>query len=480
MPKEMSSSAAFTAIIAATNTLIEQYTAANPKSAAAFEAGKAAGIAGGTNRASVFYAPFPLTFVDAKDATAVTADGQKVTDLLGNFTAGLFGFSPTPVKDAVNKAMDHGHALGGAANLLEARVAREFTTRFPSVDLVRFTMTGTEANVYAINTARAVTGKNKIMIYDGAYHGAWIHGGKSAGPLDVPYEKITVPYGDADLIVEAIRANAEDLAAVLIEPVMVNPMTYLKVIAPKAYLQQIRAACTNVGCALIFDEVMTSRLAPGGAQELIGVTPDMTTFGKYIGGGFPIGAFGGTKAWMERHDPFHQQTINSGGTFNQNALCMAAAVAVFEQLWTPEQCIQHNARGERLRDAINNLAMQYNVPCQACGTGSLITLIWQSRIVLDDENHQLDIATTAAAYQAPTLFWFHMLLHHNFLAGSPKLNYLTLPTVLKDEDYERFLSALGEFFTTYKEPLALLAAETAPGIAQTEEEQNMRKERTFT
>jgi hypothetical protein len=124
--------------------------------------------------------------------------------------------------------------------------------------------------------------------------------------------------------------------------------------------------------------------------------------------------------------------------------------------------------------------MQYNVPCQACGTGSLITLIWQSRIVLDDENHQLDIATTAAAYQAPTLFWFHMLLHHNFLAGSPKLNYLTLPTVLKDEDYERFMSALGEFFTTYKEPLALLAAETAPGIAQTEEEQNMRKERTFT
>jgi glutamate-1-semialdehyde 2,1-aminomutase len=341
-------------------------------------------------------------------------------------------------------------------------------------------MTGTEANSYAINTARAVTGKSKIMIYDGAYHGAWIHGGKSAGPLDTPYEKITVPYGDADLIVEAIRDNAHDLAAVLIEPVMVNPMTYLKKVAPKAYLQKIREACTECGCALIFDEVMTSRLAPGGAQELIGVTPDLTTFGKYLGGGFPIGAFGGTTKWMERHDPFHPETINSGGTFNQNALCMAAATAVFEKLWTPEQCVEHNARGDRLRDAINRLAEFHGAPCQACGTGSLITLIWQKRrVIVDDDDdiqkHRLDIASTAAVYKTSTLFWFHMLQRHNFLAGSPKLNYLTLPTVLKEEDYERFLGALVEFFDAYKEPLALLAAETAPGLEPTEEEEQMRE-----
>lgn len=471
----MSSSPAFDALDAATQVLKAEYVTANPYSAAAFEAAKASGIAGGTNRASVFYSPFPLTFVSATQATAVTADGQHVTDLLGNFTAGLFGFSPTAVKDAVNKAMDNGHALGGAANLLEARVAKEFTNRFPSVDLVRFTMTGTEANTYAINTARAVTGKNKIMMYDGAYHGAWIHGGKSAGPLDTPYEKITVPYGDADLIVGAIHANADDLAAVLIEPVMVNPMTYLKKVAPKAYLQKIRDACTACDCALIFDEVMTSRLAPGGAQELIGVTPDMTTFGKYLGGGFPIGAFGGTHKWMERHDPFHPETINSGGTFNQNALCMAAATAVFEKLWTPEQCIEHNAKGDRLRKAINQLAEEHGAPCQACGTGSLITLIWQKRRVIYDDHadvrqHRLDISSAAAVYKASALFWFHMLQHHDFLAGSPKTNYLTLPTVLQDEDYARFLGALAEFFETYKQALTLLAVETAPGLEPSEEE----------
>jgi glutamate-1-semialdehyde 2,1-aminomutase len=477
MSNNKPSSGASAAITAATEQLIAEYVLANPKSAAAFAEAKAAGIAGGTNRASVFYSPFPLTFVDGREATAITADGQAVTDLVGNFTAGLFGFSPGPVKAAVNNAMDHGHALGGAPNLYEARVAREFTARFPSVEFVRFAMTGTEANVYAINTARAVTKKNKILMYDGAYHGAWLHGGKSAGPLDSPYEKIIVPYGDADLMVKAIRANADDLAAVLIEPVMVNPMCYLKAVSPKAYLQKIREACTEVGCALIFDEVMTSRLAPGGAQELVGVIPDMTTFGKYIGGGLPFGAFGGTKRWMERHDPLHPQTINSGGTFNQNALSMAAADAVFKHLWSPEQCVAHNARGDQLREDINQLALQHSVPCQACGTGSLITLIWQNRKVINDDadgKTALDIAAVPAVFQAPTLFWFHMLLRHNFLAGAPRVNYLTLPTALKDEDYQRFLSAVSEFFTTYKEPLALLAAESATGVAPTKGELSLR------
>lgn len=479
----MSSSPAFTALKAATRVVKDEYVASNPKSAAAFEEGKAAGIAGGTNRASIYYSPFPLTFVDAREATAITADGQHVTDLLGNFTAGLFGYSPTPVKEALHEAMESGHALGGAANLNEARVARAFTTRFPSVELVRFTMTGTEANSYAIHTARAVTGKTKVMMYDGAYHGAWIHGGRSAGPLDTPYEKIIVPYGDADLIVDAIRANADDLAAVIMEPVMVNPMVYLKKVAPTAYLQKIREACTKYNCALIFDEVMTSRLAPGGAQELVGVTPDMSTFGKYLGGGFPIGAFGGTRRWMERHDPLHPQTINSGGTFNQNALCMAAANAVFEKLWTPAQCIEHNAKGDRFRDAINQLAKTHDAPCQACGTGSLITMIWQKRRVINDDdedikNHRLDVAPLRAVGQASTLFWFHMLQRHSILAGSPMFNYLTLPTALTDEDYQRFLAALEEFFVEYKEPLALLASETAPGLAQSEEEKMIREQVT--
>lgn len=474
----MSPSPALTAIKAAIQPLEEEYRTANPKSGAAFENAKASGVAGGTNRASIFYTPFPLTFVDASEATAITADGQHITDFLGNYTAGLFGFSPEPVREAVKNAMDNGHALGGAPNLIEAKVAKAFTSRFAAMDLVRFSNTGTEANSYAINTARAVTGKNKIMMYDGAYHGAWIHGGKMAGPLDTPYEKVIVPYGDARLISQAIHDNADELAAFIMEPVMVNPLVYLKQVAPKQYLQTIREACTQAGCALIFDEVMTSRLSPGGAQELIGVAPDLTTFGKYYGGGFPFGGFGGTKPWMERHDPVHPDTINSGGTFNQNALCMTAVDAVLEHLWTPEQCHAHNAKGDRFREAINDLARTHNVPCQACGTGNLITLIWQQRPVVqgadaDAVSHRLNLAPQRAVFETPKLFWFFMLQKHNILAGSPKLNYLTLPTALEDSDYERFLGALADYFDTYKEELALLASETAEGLAPTQEEQDI-------
>ena len=462
----MSDSPASRAAAAALQGLQGEYVAANPKSAAAFQAAKDAGIAGGTNRASVFYSPFPLTFVNAQGATVETADGQRLTDLLGNFTAGLFGFSPAPVQAAVRKAMAQGHALGGGANLHEAAVARRLTERFPSMEQIRFTMTGTEANTYAINTALAVTGRRKILVYDGAYHGAWIHGGVSAGPLDTPYDKITVPYGSAEQIARTIMDNATDLAAVIMEPVMVNPTTYLKRVAPAAYLRRIREACDAAGCALIFDEVMTSRLAPGGAQALVGVAPDMTTIGKYFGGGLPFGAFGGAQAWMARHDPLHPQTINSGGTFNQNALSMAAAVAVLDELWSPAQCVAHNARGDALREAINQLAQQHGAPLQACGTGSLTTLIWQREPVIGEVNdetvaHELHIASHAAGRQLPAILWFFMVLRHGFLAGSPRLNYLTLPTPLSDGDLERFLSALSDFLSAHRGLLELLAEEAA-------------------
>ena len=461
----MSDSPAMRAAASALQALQAEYVAANPRSAAAFEAAKDSGIAGGTNRASVFYSPFPLTFVDARGATVETADGQRLTDLLGNFTAGLFGFSPAPVQAAVQNAMAQGHALGGGANLHEAAVARRLTERFPSMEQIRFTMTGTEANTYAINTALAVTGRRKILVYDGAYHGAWIHGGVSAGPLDTPYDKITVPYGNAEHIARTIMDNASDLAAVIMEPVMVNPTTYLKRVAPAAYLRRIREACDAAGCALIFDEVMTSRLAPGGAQALVGVAPDMTTIGKYFGGGLPFGAFGGSRAWMARHDPLHPQTINSGGTFNQNALSMAAAVAVLDELWSPEQCVAHNARGDALREAINRLAQQHGAPLQACGTGSLTTLIWQRESVIGEVDdgtfaHELHISSHPAGRQLPAIFWFDLVLRHDFLAGSPRLNYLTLPTPLSDDDYDRFLSALSDFLVRHRELLERLAEET--------------------
>ena len=458
-------STAFDLLETETLRLKEIYVDKNKKSAEAFENNKKSGVAGGTNRASIHWKPFPLTFVDAHGAEATTADGQVVTDFLGNYTAGLFGFSPEPVQRAVSHAMERGHALGGAANLEESKVAGYFTERFPSMDLIRFSNTGTEANSYAIHTARAVTGKNKILMYDGAYHGAWIHGSYNEAALDTPYQKIIVPYGDIDQIMRAMDENAQDLAAVIIEPVMVNPMVYLKRVAPRAYLQKIRDKCSEIGCALIIDEVMTSRLSPGGAQELVGVEADITTVGKYFGGGFPFGAFGGKEYWMNRHDPSHPETINSGGTFNQNALCLAATRSVLEELWSPDKCVEHNSRGDRFRNKINDLSKKHGMPCQACGTGSLITLIWQNQDVTgevdeDSASHQLNFVPNKAVFKATELFWFYMMVRHDVLAGSPKLNYLTLPTPLQQVDYDKFLVGMEEFFLTFKNVLKVLASET--------------------
>ena len=164
--------------------------------------------------------------------------------------------------------MANGHALGGAPNKMEAKVASA-DDRFTAMEMVRFSNTGSEANTYAINTARAVTGRSKILMYEGAYHGAWIHDELA---LDIPYEKI-VPYEDANLICQAIKDNA------YLQRSSWNrdgqSMDLLKNSGASA-LPQADTACSEAGCALIFDEVMTSRLAPGGAQELVGVAPDLT------------------------------------------------------------------------------------------------------------------------------------------------------------------------------------------------------------
>ena len=460
----MSDSIVLPLLSKALDTARLEYAKANQASAAAFAKAKASGIAGGTNRASIFYTPFPLTFVDAKAATATTADGQCITDFLGNFTAGLFGFSPKPVIDAVSKAMAHGHALGGASNKIEAIVAGAFVDRFEAMEMVRFSNTGSEANTYAINTARAVTGRNKILMYEGAYHGAWIHGVDLA--LDIPYEKIYVPYGDSNHICQVIADSASDLAAFIMEPVMVNPWVYLKQIAPKPYLKRIRKACSEAGCALIFDEVMTSRLAPGGAQELVGVAPDLTTFGKYFGGGMPFGGFGGKREWMERHDPAHALTINSGGTFNQNALSLAAVDAVLSSLWSPAQCRAHNSKADRFRDQVNASLRALDLPCQACGSGSLITLIWQRRPVIrsasrEGESQELDVSRHKAVSDAAQLFWFYMLKEHDILAGSPRLNYLTLPVTLELGDYRNFLIGIEGFAAKYAAELGQLSEVTS-------------------
>ena len=214
-------------------------------------------------------------------------------------TAGLYGHSHPVIYAAIHEALDGGIDLG-ANNRLEAKLAALVCARFPSIEMVRFTNSGTEANLMAIGAARAITKRAKILVFNGAYHGSVLSFAGGGNPMNAPFEFVVAKYNDLDQTITLLEKNANDLAAVLIEPMMGSGGC---IPAEKPFLEALRRATRRHGIYLIFDEVMTSRLSPGGLQEMYGILPDLTTLGKYIGGGMTCGAFGGHADIMERFDP---------------------------------------------------------------------------------------------------------------------------------------------------------------------------------
>ena len=219
--------------------------------------------------------------------------------------------------------------------------------------MVRFCNSGTEANTFAILTARATTGRDKLMVFDGAYHGATLQfrrDGKREINLPIPF--VMAPYNDIAGTTALLEENADDLAAVLVEPLQGGGGC---IAAEPDFLQALRDQCTARGIVLIFDEVLTSRLGPGGLQALHGITPDMTTLGKYIGGGSSFGGFGGRADIMARVDSTHPKAFAHYGTFNNNVLTMAAGAAGMTEAYTPAEAIRLHAAGDGLRARILSL-----------------------------------------------------------------------------------------------------------------------------
>src|SRR5207302_471667 len=229
-------------------------------------------------------------------------DGHEYVDFLSEFTAGVFGHSHPAIRRAIDEALDGGWNLG-AHGAAEARFAAAICDRFPSIDLVRFTNSGTEANLMAVSAARALAAPHR-----------------------------------------------GDLAAILIEPMLGGSGC---IPATREFLADLRALASETGAVLIFDEVMTSRLAPGGLQEVHGILPDMTTLGKYVGGGMSFGAFGGAARIMEWFDPRRADSFQHAGTFNNNVLTMNAGHIGLTEIYTPECARALNRFGDGLRERIN-------------------------------------------------------------------------------------------------------------------------------
>lgn len=324
---------------------------------------------GGNTRSVLDMEPFAFRADHVDGAHIVDVDGHRMLDLLGNYSAGLLGHGPDAVATALHERIDQGWTIG-AMGLDEITFAEAVVSRFAGIEQVRFTNSGTEANLMALMTARHVTGRDRVVVFDGAYHGGLAYFGASGGPLRAPFDWLVLPYNDPDALAEALADHGPDVACVLAEPMMGAGGC---IPATPEFMTALRAETTRHGCLLVLDEVMTSRMAVGGAQELLGVEADLTVLGKYLAGGLSFGAFGGRRDVMAAFDPA-VGGLTHGGTFNNNALSMAAGVAASELVADGAALAALFDRGERLRSALAGVLEASPLPLSVTGWGSLLTL----------------------------------------------------------------------------------------------------------
>src|SRR5580658_9936235 len=336
----------------------------------------------------------PLFVERAEGAYLVDADGNRYLDFFGSWGPMILGHAFPPVVEAIQKAASHGASFG-ASIAAEANLAELVTRCFPSVEKLRFVSSGTEACMSAIRLARGFTKRNFVIKFEGCYHGhsdaMLVKAGSGVATLGIPgsagvpaetaMHTLALPFNDLAAVEAVFRARPEEIACVIVEPVVGNAGT----IAPAAgYLEGLRRLCTEYGALLIFDEVMTGfRVSLGGAQRVFGITPDLTTLGKILGGGLPCGAFGGRAEVMDFLAPLGP--VYQAGTLSGNPLAMAAGVATLGYL------VEHEGevypRLERVTKAIAEgvaeLAREAGVAVTTNRVGSMFTWFFTGGPVTD-------------------------------------------------------------------------------------------------
>ena len=410
-----------------------RYVAVNPESSRLHEE-RARFMPGGNTRTTIYQPPFPLTIVHGEGARVTDADGHEYVDLLGEYTAGLYGHSHPVILDAIRSALADGFVLG-APNRYEAMLAEAICTRFPSIELVRFCNSGTEANLLALSLSRAVTGRAGVLAFAGAYHGGILLFAHGISPLNPPFTWVVGEYNNAAEAARLVEEHAHELAAVIVEPLQgaagVIP-------GDPAFLRTLREATAAHDLLLVFDEVMTARLSPGGMQQLLGIEPDLTTLAKFVGGGLSFGAFGGRAELMRRFDPSRHDALQHGGTFNNDVLTMAAGAAGLTQVLTEAEVSRLNGLGDRLRDRLNAFSTERELTFCATGYGSLVGL----HFTLGPVRNEGDVPEAA---ELRALLHLHML-ERGFSYGRRGFIALSLP--LGEADVDGFAAAVEEFLLT--------------------------------
>jgi glutamate-1-semialdehyde 2,1-aminomutase len=389
----------------------------------------------------------PVFMQSAEGAWLTDVDGNTYVDFINSWGPMILGHAPAVVLDAVRAALPHSLSYG-APTRREVELAELLIEMVPSVEKVRLVNSGTEATMSAIRVARGYTGRDKMLKFEGCYHGhgdsfliAAGSGALTLGAPDSPgvtegvaQDTLTVPYNDVPALKAAIAANPEQIAAIIIEPVVGN----MGLVEPApGFLAELRALCTEHGIVLIFDEVMTGfRLAPGGAQELFGITPDLTTMGKIIGGGLPVGAYGGRADIMNQVAPAGK--VYQAGTLSGNPLATAAGLAQLRYLHEhPEVYAQLEATTARLADGTREIAKELGLNYTVNRVGSMFSLFFTAEPVNNLEDAKKADLPAFGRY-------FHAMLKRGIYLAPSQFEALFVSTSITDELVEKYLTACRE------------------------------------
>jgi glutamate-1-semialdehyde 2,1-aminomutase len=372
------------------------YVARTAKSRA-LQAEAEAVLPGGSSRGTAYFAPYPFFAESGEGHHVYDVDGNRYLDFMLNATSLILGHGHPTVVEALAEQARKGTAFS-TPTLPQIRLARLLCERIPSVETIRFTNSGTEATLMAIRAARAFTGRPGLAKFEGGYHGAHEYVAVSvqppasrldpAGPTAIPeypgqppsvaQQVLVLPYNDLAACERLLRAHQPEVGCLIMEPI-VSSFGYVP--GDPAFLHGIRTLTRELGIVLVYDEVQSLRVAPGGAQELVGVTPDLTALGKIIGGGLPVGAFGGRRDLMAQFDPTRGAApIAHAGTFNANPMTLVAGEVVMRAL-TPDVYRRMNALGEQLRTELRQALAGLGVPAQVTGVASLFGLHFTDRPV---------------------------------------------------------------------------------------------------
>ncbi|MBF0296440.1 MAG: glutamate-1-semialdehyde 2,1-aminomutase [Magnetococcales bacterium] len=373
-------------------------------------------IPGGVNspvRAFKSVGGTPRFIREGKGALLWDVDGNRYIDYVGSWGPLIVGHAHPVVVEAVTRAAAKGCSFG-APTEGETLLARKIIERFPGMEMVRLVNSGTEAVMSAVRLARAATGKDGIVKFEGCYHGhadgLLVAAGSGAATFGVPtspgttraaaHDTVVLSFNDLEGVERLLRERGDEIAAILVEPVAGNMGCVLP--AP-GFLEGLRRACDAAGTLLIFDEVMTGfRVDKGGAQTLYGIRPDLTTLGKIIGGGLPVGAYGGSRELMERIAP--AGPVYQAGTLSGNPLAVAAGMATLELLDAPGVYETLAARTQRLVVGLRDVLQAVDIPCLVTGVGSMFGLFFTSGVV---ENFTDAKACDIARFNR----WFHGMLN---------------------------------------------------------------------